>query len=198
MSNFAAVVLSGGAGRRMGGVDKSALTVGGHSMRDRVLAAAVAAGAAPCVVVGPADALPPGVDAIREEPPGGGPVAAVAAGLTLVPEGGLVAVLAADLPLLTPAAVTALQHAVASADGALFVDDTGRRQLLCGVWRTDPLRRVLSVLGNPAGASMRTLVSGLEVNEVAWVAIGAPPWFDCDTDDDVQQARRWADEEETR
>ena len=79
MVGLAAVVLTGGAARRMGGVDKPAIPVAGRSMRDRVLTAV--ASAAPRVVVGPAVDLPPGVLATREEPPGGGPVAATAAGL---------------------------------------------------------------------------------------------------------------------
>ena len=196
MGKFAAVVLSGGAGRRLGGVDKPALAVGGRPMRDRVLAAAAGAGAAPCVVVGPSGDLPPGVLATRESPPGGGPVAAAAAGLTMLPaDVETVALLAADLPLLTPSALGTLRDAVSTADGALFVDGDGRRQLLCGVWQVSAVRRALAALGEPAGASMRALLRGLTAVEVAWAASGPPPWFDCDTDDDVRRARRWVGEE---
>lgn len=85
MGTYAAVVLAGGAARRMGGVDKPALPVGGRPMRDRVLAAV--ADAAPRVLVGPAGAVPPGVRVTREDPPGGGPVAAAAAGLALLDPG---------------------------------------------------------------------------------------------------------------
>ena len=83
MGTYAAVVLAGGAARRMGGVDKPALPVGGRPMRDRVLAAV--SDATPRVLVGPADAVPRrACGSIREEPPGGGPVAAAAAGLALL------------------------------------------------------------------------------------------------------------------
>jgi molybdenum cofactor guanylyltransferase len=199
MGKFAAVVLSGGAGRRLGGVDKAALEVGGRSMRDRVLAAATAAGAAPCVVVGPAGDLPPGVLTTRESPPGGGPVAAAAAGVAMVPgDVETVALLAADLPLLTPSALTTLRDAASTADGALFVDGDGRRQLLCGVWRVSALRRALAALGEPAGASMRALMSDLTAVEVVWSEAGPPAWFDCDTDDDIERARRWVGEEGDR
>ena len=199
MGKFAAVVLSGGAGRRLGGVDKPALAVGGRPMRDRVLAAAAAAGAAPCVVVGPSGDLPPGVLATRESPPGGGPVAAAAAGLAMLPaDVETLALLAADLPLLTPSALGMLRDAVSTADGALFVDGDGRRQLLCGVWQVSALRRALAALGDPTGASMRALVRDLSAVEVAWAASGPPPWFDCDTDDDVRRARRWVGEEGDR
>ncbi len=106
-----------------------------------------------------------------------------------------VALLAADLPLLTASALGTLRDAVSTADGALFVDGDGRRQLLCGVWRVSAVRRALAALGDPAGASMRALVSGLDAVEVVWTESGPPPWFDCDTDDDVRQARRWVGEE---
>ena len=98
MGGFAAVVLAGGAARRMNGADKPALTVAGQSMLTRVLAAVHDAD--PRIVVGrvPPD-LPVHVHSTSEEPPGGGPVAAASAGLALVPEGVTwTALLAADLP----------------------------------------------------------------------------------------------------
>ncbi|MEV4654502.1 NTP transferase domain-containing protein [Micromonospora sp. NPDC049301] len=205
MGTYAAVVLAGGAARRMGGVDKPAVPVGGRSMRDRVLAAV--ADAAPRVLVGPAGAVPPGVRVIREDPPGGGPVAAAAAGLALLDPGtSLVALLAADLPLLTRTAIgELLTHLTAprdaglegSPDGACFVDADGRRQSLCGVWRVAALRAGLDRLaaergGSLAGAPVRALLAGLVVREVPWSGDGPPPWFDCDTDEDVRRAEEWA------
>jgi molybdopterin-guanine dinucleotide biosynthesis protein A len=197
MTGFAAVVLAGGAARRMGGTDKPAVPVGGRPMRDRVLAAV--AGASPRVVVGPDLDLPEGVLATREDPPGGGPVAAAAAGLALLDPGTTyTALLAADLPLLTAEAVHALagQLRQSTADGVVYLDGTGRRQPLCGVWRTAALREALDRLraehgGTLAGTSMRALLAGLTVAEVSWTGSGPPPWFDCDTDDDVRRAEEW-------
>ncbi|MEU5908009.1 NTP transferase domain-containing protein [Micromonospora sp. NPDC047527] len=208
MGTYAAVVLAGGAARRMGGVDKTALAVGGRSMRDRVLAAVT--DAAPRVLVGPADVVPVGVRVTREDPPGGGPVAATAAGLALLdPDTALVALLAADLPLLTRAAIgELLTHLTAGLvasevesgpeqiDGVCFVDTGGRRQSLCGVWRVAALRSGLARLsaerdGSLAGAPVRALLAGLVIREVPWVRSGPPPWFDCDTDEDVRRAKEW-------
>jgi molybdopterin-guanine dinucleotide biosynthesis protein A len=101
---IAGLVLAGGAGRRMGGVDKAALSVGGVTLLDRVLGAARPV----CdrlLVVGPD--RPTAVDGVRfvqEAEPGGGPVPAVAAGLAAVPEaeGG-------PNPLLAAYAVPALR-----------------------------------------------------------------------------------------
>ena len=187
--DLAAVILAGGAGTRLGGRDKPALAVGGVPMLDRVLGAV--AGARQRIVVGPPrDGLPPGVWCVREEPPGSGPAAAVAAGLALV-RVPLVALLAADLPRLTPDAVEVLASEVSTVDGAVFVDEAGRRQLLCGVWRVDRLRGALDVLGDPAGRAMRQLLGGLRVAEVRWPgADDLSPYFDCDTEEDLRRAAR--------
>ncbi|MEW2443059.1 molybdenum cofactor guanylyltransferase, partial [Micromonospora marina] len=113
MTGYAAIVLAGGAARRMGGVDKPARAVGGRSMLHRVLGAV--ADADQRIVVGSSGPAPEGVRTTREEPPGGGPVAATAAGLALLDPGTTtVAVLAADLPLLTTAAVAGLRRALAA------------------------------------------------------------------------------------
>ncbi|NYH44076.1 molybdopterin-guanine dinucleotide biosynthesis protein A [Micromonospora jinlongensis] len=200
METYAAVVLAGGAARRMGGVDKPARPVGGRPMRDRVLSAV--SDAAPRVLVGPADAVPAGVRVIREDPPDGGPVAAAAAGLALLdPDTALVALLAADLPLLTREAIGDLLNQLGGdeqgPDGACFVDGDGRRQSLCGVWRVAALRAGLDRLavergGSLSGAPVRALLAGLVVREVPWSGDGPPPWFDCDTDEDVRRAEEWA------
>ncbi|MFC0029812.1 molybdenum cofactor guanylyltransferase [Micromonospora chaiyaphumensis] len=197
MTAYAAVVLSGGAARRMGGVDKPARPVGGRPMLHRVLAAVADAGER--VVVGPAGPVPEGVRVTREEPPGGGPVAGTAAGLALLDPGTTtVALLAADLPLLTPAAVAELRGALdgSTAGVACYVDGEGRRQQLCAVWRATALRAALDRLaaergGTVDGAPVRGLLAGTTVREVSWSGSGPPPWFDCDTDEDVRRAEEW-------
>lgn len=98
-----AIVPAGGAGRRMGGVDKAALLVAGVTLLDRVLIAARPV----CdrlVVVGPARPTSvPGVEFVVEDEPGGGPVPAVLAGLAVTGECDVILVLAGDLPLLSEA-----------------------------------------------------------------------------------------------
>ena len=146
------------------------------------------------VVVGHPQPVPPGVLLTRELPPGGGPVAAIAAGLAAVPfapDDHLVAILAADQPLLTGAAITALRVAAAPSDvGALFVDAGNRPQLLCGMWRAAALRTALADLGDPAGQSVRRLLGHLRYVRVPPTA-NPPPWYDCDTPDQLAQAERW-------
>ena len=175
---YTALVLAGGAGQRLGGPGKPALLVGGAPMLARVLAAV--AGASARIVVGPQTVpLPDGVLLTREQPPGGGPVAAIAAGLPLVQTGEVV-LLAADLPFLTAAAVDHLRATLAqpaeaaspamdatraedagpariaedagpAVDGVVYVDEAGRRQTLCGVWCTESLRRRVERLRDERG-----------------------------------------------
>ncbi len=198
VGGFAAVVLAGGAARRMGGADKPTLPVAGQSMLTRVLAAVHDAD--PRIVVGrvPPD-LPVHVHSTTEQPPGGGPVAATAAGLALVPANvAYTALLAADLPLLTGEAIDVLRLTVESApmQGAVYRDAEGRLQSLCGVWRTSALRealqRVAEERGSLHGAPMHALMDQLRFIEVSWRRPGPPPWFDCDTDDDLRTAEEWA------
>ena len=82
---FGAVILSGGTGRRLGLIDKSALIVGGRTLLERAIGSVL--GAEQIVVVGPAPAaalaLPTGGPSIRftlEDPVGGGPAAGLLAG----------------------------------------------------------------------------------------------------------------------
>jgi molybdopterin-guanine dinucleotide biosynthesis protein A len=186
---YAAIVLAGGRGARLGGVHKPALVVGGRTLLDRVLDAVPAAD--PVIVVGPPQPVPPGALLTREEPAGGGPVAALAAGLAELDRAELVAVLAADLPFLTSAAVDALRAACTD-DGAILVDADGRDQYLAGVWRVAALERALAGFGDPQGGAMRRLVGGLTVARVALAGSAPAPWFDCDDPQDLERAKGWA------
>ncbi len=138
----AAVILAGGGGRRLGGVDKPALIVGGTSLLDRALAAVIGVDPGRVVVVGPHRDAAPGPLAVSEDPPGSGPAAALAAGavrLDPLPAAAVIAVLAADLPAVTAGTLARLEAALADGTGAVLVDAAGRRQYLVGTFRAGPL-----------------------------------------------------------
>jgi molybdopterin-guanine dinucleotide biosynthesis protein A len=78
---FDAIVLAGGRSTRLGGRAKAELVIGGARLVDRAVVAASAAGAGRTVIVGPDSLEVPGALISREDPPFGGPVAAIAAGL---------------------------------------------------------------------------------------------------------------------
>jgi molybdopterin-guanine dinucleotide biosynthesis protein A len=185
---YTAVVLAGGRAARLGGQAKPQLVVGGRTMLAAVLAAVP--DAVRRVVVGPAQPVPDDVVLIRERPPGGGPVAALRAGLPEVATD-VVAVLAGDLPFLTAELVGELRQALTD-DGVLVVDDGGRDQLLLGLWRTDALRAAVAGAREPT--SMRRVLSGLAVRRVHPVPVPGqpPPWLDCDTPADLARARQLA------
>ena len=182
---FDAVVLAGGSARRLGGIDKPAVLVDGISLLDRVLDAVTTASRR--IVVGPQRATRRAVHWTREDPPGGGPVAALAAGLEHV-ESPLFALLAGDLPFLTSDLVERLRASV-SGEGALVVDDDGRPQLLVGLWRTAAVRAALPE--QAAGARLSDVLLPLQAALVPPpVNAGRPPgWFDCDTPEDLAVAR---------
>ncbi|MBE1536172.1 molybdenum cofactor guanylyltransferase [Actinomadura algeriensis] len=179
-----AVLLAGGAAHRFGGADKPAARVGGRALLEHV--AAAASGAARLVVVGPARDVAVDAVRVREDPPGAGPVPALRAGLAEV-RAPRVALLAADLPFLRPAHLARLLGALTGpAPGAVLVDDTGRDQWLAGCWRTEPLRTALDAYG---GTSLRGLLAPLEPSRIALPAGERPPWYDCDTPEELARAR---------
>jgi molybdopterin-guanine dinucleotide biosynthesis protein A len=177
--SFAAVILAGGKASRLSGVDKVMLEVGGRSLLGRALDAVT--GADPVVVVGPRRELAVDVVWTREEPPGSGPMAALAAGIAVLPSRVKeVAVLAADLPNIGPSTVDRLRAAVGDRAGAVLVDPGGRRQWLIGVWRVAALREVLPA--DPAGRSLHAVLGTLPLAEVA---AGPEESADVDTPDDL-------------
>lgn len=186
---YTAVVLAGGKAARLGGQAKPQLEVGGRTMLAAVLAAV--ADADRRVVVGPPQTVPEGVVRVREQPPGGGPVAALRAGLPEVSTD-VVVVLAGDLPFLTSALVRELRERL-TADGVLVVDDTGRDQLLLGAWRTAALRTAVAATTGPV--PLRRVLVPLAPHRLRpAVPPGTPPpWLDCDTPADLTRARQLAD-----
>ncbi|MER7852462.1 NTP transferase domain-containing protein [Streptomyces bacillaris] len=189
MTAYDVIVLAGGAAKRLGGADKPAVRVGGRALLDRVLAACSGAGA--IVVVGGRRPTSRPVAWTREVPEGGGPLAALGAGVRLT-TAERVLVLSADLPFLGPATVDALLAAAGEGggEGALCTDPDGRDQPLLAVYRAEPLRRELALLatehGSLAGLPLRLLTAELDL---ARVDAGPHAAFDCDTWEDIAAAR---------
>jgi molybdopterin-guanine dinucleotide biosynthesis protein A len=185
---YDAVVLAGGAARRLGGADKPGVRVGGRALLDRVLTACADARAT-VVVADPRPTARP-VAWAREEPPGGGPLAALDAGLRHTGADHVV-VLSADLPFLAPATVGRLLAALRAgdADGVLLTDADGRDQPLVAAYRSAVLRRDLAAVsarhGGLTGLPLRRLTGGLRLTRVADPVAS----FDCDTWDDIATAR---------
>nr|WP_244317620.1 NTP transferase domain-containing protein [Streptomyces bauhiniae] len=181
-------MLAGGGARRLGGADKPGVQVGGRALLDRVLAAC--ADAATTVVVADPRATARPVRWAREEPAGGGPVAALDAGLRLTTAEYAV-VLSADLPFLGADTVHRLLAALrdGDADGAMLTDDDGRDQPLVAAYRTASLRAALADLatehGGLTGLPLRRLTGSLRLTRLTDPLAS----FDCDTWEDIAHAR---------
>lgn len=184
---YDALVLAGGAARRLGGADKPGLLVGGRPLLDRVLDAC--ADARTTVVVGGRRPTARPVEWAREDPPGGGPLAALDAGLRRT-TAAQVLVLSADLPFLDRETVRALLDAPGG-DGAMLRDPGGRDQPLVAAYRAEPLRREIALLaaehGTLTGLPLRAVTAELDLTPVTAAAPIAS--FDCDTWDDLAAAR---------
>ncbi|MCW2817972.1 MAG: molybdopterin-guanine dinucleotide biosynthesis protein [Marmoricola sp.] len=178
-TELAAVVLSGGRAERLQGADKATLEVGGATLLDHVLAALE--DVAEVVVVGDPVPTRRAVTFTREDPAGGGPAAAILAGVRALPRTPrLLVVMAVDAPLVTTATVSRLLLSSAE-HGALLVDGDGRRQYLCAVYLTEALLAAAPVQGEEHGLAVRRLVADLDLAEVpalAWETRDVDTWED--------------------
>lgn len=157
-------------------------------MLERVVAAV--AGAERVMVVGPERTTIGGVRWVLEEPRGGGPVAAIAAGLPLVHEP-VTLLLAADLPFVAAAIGPLLAALRPDDDAVALVDASDRLNFLAAAWWTQRLRAAIEALADPAGAPMRALGLPRGVPDPAG-------WGDdCDTPEQLVAARIRAGEEQT-
>jgi molybdopterin-guanine dinucleotide biosynthesis protein A len=180
----------------MGGADKTALPFGDGTVLDHLLDSLPADW--PVVCVGESRHTHRVVTWTRESPPGGGPVAGMAAGLAVV-DTPVCVLVAGDMPFAGSAAahlaslvplVAAKRGAMSplsaatSEDGAVGVDGTGRAQPLLGAYRTDALRR--AVPDEPGGTSLMAVVEALRVE---LVRLEDPACLDVDTPESLGRAR---------
>ncbi|MFI6830819.1 molybdenum cofactor guanylyltransferase [Kribbella sp. NPDC050241] len=158
--DFDALVLAGGGSTRFGGVDKAMLVLDGVTLLDRVLTATDAA--VSTVVVGPVRTTCREVGWTVEDPPSGGPVAGIAAGLAHG-SAAVVLVLSCDLPWLTKADVARLVDGLGDHDGHGLRDTDGRVQQLATAYRRTALAEAIRRIGDPRDKSVRRLVAELDL-----------------------------------
>lgn len=193
----AVIVLAGGGARRWGGRDKTAVLLRGRPVLEHAVRGLVEGAGAElvdAVVAAPADHPArgglPGVVWVREEPPGGGPVAGLAAALAVLDAGVAVVVVGAgDAPFAgaaVPRLLAALGDSANGVDAVIGVDPEGREQPLLGAYRAAPLRAALGD-GDTSGGRMRDLVARLRL---ARVPVTAAEALDLDTPDDLDEAAR--------
>lgn len=209
MGSLAAIVIAGGEARRFG-ADKLALRdAQGRSLLE-VTVAGIAQMADPVIVVGPErpgfrqlDGVltppksvqlaktesggPATVVWTHEDPPGGGPCAALIAGLACVPDGVThVAVLAGDAPS-GGAAVTALRQVIDDAAAAVVTDASGREQPMTAVYAVPPLIAVVAAYGDGRDMSIRQVLDDLRAQTVVSIIDQWSASADIDRPEDAQQ-----------
>jgi len=177
---YDAIVLGGGRGARLGGVDKPSLVLGGLSLAARAILAVAGARAVAFVSHGvvpsaePLEPLDPRIRLVREEPRWAGPVAAIAAGLAGLDDRSepVTVVLAGDLVDPAPAVAALLACAPRGDDGIIAIDPDGVRQPLIAIYRTAALHSAVATVGTVVrargrGPSMHAVLQRLELRELA-------------------------------
>jgi molybdopterin-guanine dinucleotide biosynthesis protein A len=187
---IAGLLLTGGASRRMG-TDKALLEVDGRRLVDRA-AAVLGAVADPVIEVGPGWS---GLPAVREDPPGNGPLAALSAGAAALRAGGHdgpVLLLAVDMPRVGVELLRLL--AGRAGPGTAVPRAGGHPQPMCARYGPDVLAAVDERLA-AGGRSLRDLLETMAASgAVAWVepeewepVAGPEAFSDVDTPADLQR-----------
>ena len=190
MSGVAALVLAGGAGRRMGGVDKTLLDVAGRRMIERVIAALDARHIAISANDDPARFAALGLPVLPDgEFVGQGPLAGVLAGLDWAAELGADVLLTApgDTPFVPRGLAAALAPAPACAAS------NGRAHHLVALWPVacrDVLRQVLSAPGRRDVVSFSNRIG---MRRVDFPVAKWDPFLNVNTLDDLAAARAIAE-----
>ncbi|WP_082909246.1 molybdenum cofactor guanylyltransferase [Mycolicibacterium iranicum] len=168
---LAAVVLAGGASKRMGR-DKATLPVDGSPGSPTLVERVVSVVSARCepvfVVAAPGQALPT-LDAVvlRDEVMGVGPLLATARGLRAAAEAGRehAFVCAVDMPALTADVIDTLAGPAERLDVDVVLPWDGRDHYLAGIYRT-ALYAVIPGLLEAGRRSMRALADSVDTQRI--------------------------------
>ncbi|HVV16983.1 MAG TPA: molybdenum cofactor guanylyltransferase [Polyangia bacterium] len=164
----AAAIIAGGRARRLGGLVKPFLEVGGTAIADRQLAVLRPLFERVIAVVADAgDAAPwitRGVETVSDAVPGAGPMAGVAAALTAAAPGGVVCV-AGDLPFLSGALLAAVRDRDPDAD-AVAPRTGGHAEPLCARYGASCLPALRSRL---AGGRLALHAVLEEAGRTVWI-----------------------------
>jgi molybdopterin-guanine dinucleotide biosynthesis protein A len=183
----AGLLLTGGASRRLG-TDKANLLVGGERLVDRT-SRLLQSVCDPVLEVGRGYGAGPWVS---EEPAGGGPLAALAAGAAALAERaytGAALLVAVDLPALDARVLAWLVAHPAPATVVPVVD--GMPQMLCARYGADALAAAPALVAS-GERSLRSLLATVRVHEAGvdeWGSVASAASFaDVDTPADAARA----------
>ncbi len=193
MNSLSAMILTGGSSTRFGS-DKSQAKLGANSLIENLLIT-----------------LPPEIDIVivgpelqnslrqvgytQEHPLGGGPVAAIEAGLKLVGSE-FVAIIATDMPFASQILAVLRENLPETEDATIPLDPAGIRQPLCALYRRDALARAIAEVGSTQGQSVRNLMRILTIKELQLEPELQRILLDVDTPADLERAISLSNESE--
>lgn len=200
MERFPAIILAGGRGTRLGGVDKALVDLAGQTLLARVIARlrpqcaplAISWNGAAGALEGYGLAMLP--DACPDRP---GPLAGILAGLDWAAGLGAPAIISAatDTPFL-PSDLAARLLAAAGPSGLALAasreaDGTIREHPTFGLWPVtlrDPLRAALE----RGQRRLRSVAGAFAPGSAIWQAAAHDPFFNINTPDDLARAKKIA------
>jgi molybdopterin-guanine dinucleotide biosynthesis protein A len=162
----AAAIVAGGPARRLGGIAKPFINIGGRTVAERQVA--LLRSAFPRVLVAANDPAPwaeHAVDVVGDRVFGGGPLAGIDAALTAAEGCDAVVCVAGDLPFLTPELLAALRDHAPGADAVAPRGLAGRIEPLCA--RYD--RTLLPAIAARLHAGELAVHELLDSADVAWL-----------------------------
>lgn len=185
----AALVLAGGAGRRMADADKPLLHVGGQPMLARVILALNLPRTAISANGDPARFAAFGLPVLPDgEFTGQGPLAGLLAGLDWAAKLGMTTLLTApgDTPFLPRGLATTLAPAPCG------VSSAGRRHPLIAAWPVDCDRSLRALLSAPGSRRVGDFAALIGMRYVDFPVRPDDPFANVNTRDELVQARRIA------
>jgi len=161
--------------------DKASIVVDGETLAARAVRVLTAV-CDPVVEVGPGVT---GVPAVREDPPGAGPLAALVAATAALATPGPVVLLACDMPFVEEPVLRLLaEH---GGDASVIPVAGGRLQLACARYGPEAIARARAALAR--GETALRAAAGDDYEELAedvWRAVAGPDAFlDLDTPGDL-------------
>ncbi|PEG60187.1 molybdenum cofactor guanylyltransferase [Mycolicibacterium boenickei] len=164
---LAAVVLAGGASRRMGR-DKATLPFGGSTMVEHVVAVVSARCSPVFVIAAPGQPLPAlSAEVLRDEVRGVGPLVATGRGLRAVAEAGVdrAFVCAVDMPYLSVDLIDVLAAQAERLPADIVLPWDGRDHYLAGIYRS-ALTGQIADLVREGRRSMRALAESVDTQRI--------------------------------
>lgn len=166
-AGLAAIILAGGASRRMGR-DKATVAYEGTTLVEHMVGILKSRCAPVFVVAAPGQALPElDAEVLRDEVRGVGPLLATGRGLRAAAEAGreLAFVSAVDMPLLTVDVIDQLVGPAMALGADVVLPWDGRDHYLAGIYRTSLADRVDALVA-AGDRSMRALVDTVDTQRI--------------------------------